>query len=762
MEPEVAVAQATAALKEGRGDSACEIMAQVAEMPACEADLLQMAALVHCMHARHAQALPWLRRAHAQDPRRRDILANLARACFRASRMEEALDCYLRLEQLGWPEAAERLDHIAVLAALALPEEALARAAAMVQAEPDSGAAWLAWGNALEALAQHSAALFALNHALELDAASAEAWTGKAVVLHRMQRYEDALPCHLQAVQLAPDNAGAWANFASTLKQMERHAEALTCCARALAVLPVPDAHALSAAGENAASLTYMIVLTHQAHLLHQSRRAEESADAFARLHALLPGHAGFCSMLLLLRRSIADWQDDEQLLRQVRASVGDKKSVSSSFVVMATVDDPQLQKRAMEQAAAEVSRPARLPVFAPSSSARIRLAYVSADFHKHATAHLMNRFFAMHDRRRFEVFGVSLGRRVDSMTAQLQPQFDHFISAADTPDAELAQILRDLNIDIAIDLKGYTYEARPGIFAERIAPLQVSWLGFPATCGSVDFDVILADRHIIPDTHRHHYTEQVAWVEGGYQCNDDQRPIAPNPPGRAELGLPAQGFVFCCHNAVWKITPAMFASWMRILRGAPNSVLWLLHENKAAVRNLQSAARAHGVDCARLVFAPRVRHEDHLARLARADLFLDTAPCNAHTTASDALWAGLPVLTCTGQTFAARVATSLLHAAGLPELVCATMAHYEQRALALAGDQRGELEALTTRLRTEGKHSRLFNTQASCRAVEQVFLNLLDERGLLAGRAIDQAPLAVAPWNPDCRTLPTPVCACR
>lgn len=735
-EPGLLVAQATAALKEGRNQDACAWLAQAANAPQCEAELLQMAAVVHCLLGRDHDALPWLRRAHALAADRRDILANLARACFRAGCLDEALACHQKLEQQGWPDASEQLDHIAVLAACGEAEQALARAAAVAWNELQSSAAWLAWGNALEALGCHQQALFALDRAVELDRVSVEAWTGKAAVLHRLQRYEEALPAHLQAVQLGPDNAGAWGNFASTLKQMERHAEALSCCARALALLPAPGADALEAAGEHALSFTYLRVLTHQAYLLRQVGRTEEAAAAFGQLSSLLPWHIGFRSMLLYMRRSICDWHQDGQLLSEVCAKLEDKKFLCNPFVVMGTVDDPRLQKIAMENVAAQLPRPACPPLFLPATSKRIRLAYVSADFHHHATAYLMNRFFSMHDRQRFEVFGVALGRcPADDMSAQLRPQFDHFMEAGDKPDAELAQSLRQLGIDIAIDLKGYTHESRPGVFTERIAPLQISWLGFPATSGVGDIDVILADRHIIPESHRQHYSEQVAWVDGCYQCNDDMRPIAPQAPTRAELQLPETGFVFCCHNAIWKLTPTVFSCWMRILRAVPGSVLWLLDENESATRNLRREAQACGIQAERLVFAPRVRHDQHLARLARADLFLDTAPCNAHTTASDALWAGLPLLTCTGQTFAGRVATSLLHAVGLPELICDSMRHYEQRAIALAGGERLELQALTRRLRTEGKRSRLFDTEASCRDVERVYLALLEERGLLAGR---------------------------
>jgi protein O-GlcNAc transferase len=735
-EPALLVAQATAALKEGRNQDACTLLAQVADAPQCEAELLQMAAVVHCLLGRHGEALPWLRRAYALAAHRRDILANLARACFHAGRLDEALACHQQLQQLGWPDLAEQLDHIAVLAAVGEAEEALARSATVARCELQSSAAWLAWGNALEALDYHHPALFALDRAIELDPGSVEAWTGKAVVFHRLQRYEDSLPAHLQAVQLGPDNAGAWSNFASTLKQMERHVDALGCCARALALLPVPTAEALEAAGVHAQAFTYPCVLTHQAYLLRQLGRTEEAAVAFGQLSSLLPWHVGFRSMLLYMRRSICDWHQDAQLLGEVCAKLTDRKSLCNPFVVMGTVDDPRLQKIAIENVSAQLPRPARAPLFLPATGERIRLAYVSADFHYHATAYLMNRFFSMHDRQRFEVFGVSLGRRAaDDMTAQLRPQFDHFMEAGDKPDAELAQSLRQLGIDIAIDLKGYTHESRLGVFTERIAPLQISWLGFPATSGVGDIDVILADRHIIPDSHRQHYSEQVAWVDGCYQCNDDMRPIAPTAPTRAELNLPERAFVFCCHNAIWKVTPTVFACWMRILRAVPGSVLWLLEENESATRNLRREAQAGGVDAGRLVFAPRVSHDEHLARLSRADLFLDTSPCNAHTTASDALWAGLPLLTCTGQTFAGRVATSLLHAVGLPELICDSMQHYEQRAIALAGGQRPELQAISQRLCTAGKRSRLFDTKASCRDVERVYLALLEERGLLAGR---------------------------
>jgi predicted O-linked N-acetylglucosamine transferase (SPINDLY family) len=334
----------------------------------------------------------------------------------------------------------------------------------------------------------------------------------------------------------------------------------------------------------------------------------------------------------------------------------------------------------------------------------RIRLAYLSADFHSHATAVLAAGLFESHDRSRFETIAVSFGPDDASpMRSRLKQGFERFIDVRAKSEAEIARLVRELEVDIAVDLKGYTSDARPAIFSQRPAPIQVNHLGFPGTMGAPFMDYLIADRIIVPEGHKSFYSEQVVWLPDTYQPNDRSREHG-EPIERASAGLPERGFVFCCFNNSYKIQPPVFDVWMRLLRDVPGSMLWLLEDNAAATQNLKREAAARGIDPGQLVFAARCGQAEHLSRHSLADLFLDTLPYNAHTTASDALWMGLPIITCTGSTFAGRVASSLLAAAGLPELVTDSPDQYEALAFRLARDP-SALAAIKSKL-AANRHS--------------------------------------------------------
>jgi predicted O-linked N-acetylglucosamine transferase (SPINDLY family) len=336
-----------------------------------------------------------------------------------------------------------------------------------------------------------------------------------------------------------------------------------------------------------------------------------------------------------------------------------------------------------------------------------------------------MAELFERHDRSRFEIIGVSFGEDDKSkMRKRLVAAFDEFYDVSEKSDEEVATLLHDLQVDIAIDLKGHTQESRPGILAYRPAPIQTSYLGFPGTMGTEFIDYIIADKTVAPFEHQPFYTEKIVHLPDCYQVNDSKRRIAERTPMRQEAGLPETGFVFCCFNNNWKITPDVFGVWMRLLHAVEGSVLWLLGDNESAERNLRKEAQARGIDPARLVFAGRLPLEDHLARHRLADLFLDTLPVNAHTTASDALWAGLPVLTCEGTAFAGRVAASLLNAIGLPELVTHRIEDYEALALRLAKDP-CLLEGYRNRLATNRLTHPLFDTDRFRRHLEAAYLQL-------------------------------------
>jgi predicted O-linked N-acetylglucosamine transferase (SPINDLY family) len=352
-----------------------------------------------------------------------------------------------------------------------------------------------------------------------------------------------------------------------------------------------------------------------------------------------------------------------------------------------------------------------------------VRIAYLSADFYLHATAYLTAGLFELHDRSRFEVLGVSFGPDdASDMRARLVKSFDRFCDVTARSDEEAARLLASLQVDIAVDLKGYTQDARTGILAYRPAPIQICYLGYPGTMGASFMDYVIADATVLPFDQQSFYTEKIIHLPDCYQVNDSRRAIAERTPSRPEAGLPGQGFVFCCFNNNYKITAPIFEVWMRLLSAVPGSVLWLLSDNTSAHNSLRRQAAARGIDAARLVFADRLPIDRHLARQRLADLFLDTLPYNAHTTASDALWAGLPMLTCRGEAFAGRVAASLLNAAGLPELVTGSLQEYEAMALKLATDA-SLLGSIRRKLAQNRPNCPLFDTDRFRRHLEAAYL---------------------------------------
>lgn len=374
-------------------------------------------------------------------------------------------------------------------------------------------------------------------------------------------------------------------------------------------------------------------------------------------------------------------------------------------------------------------------------------MAYVSADFREHAVAYLIAGLFERHDRSRFEITAVSIGPDDKSaMRNRIQAAAEYFVDAWRTHEKDIAALVRQREIDVVVDLNGYTEYNRIGIFSRRPAPIQVNYLGYPGTLGAECMDYIMADRILIPEDRSEFYLEKLAALPDSYQMNDDKRVISDRVFTRAELGLPETGFVFCCFNNSHKITPQMFDCWMRILKQVDSSVLWFLETNATIAGNLKKEAVARGVDARRLVFAKRMPLHDHLARHRLADLFLDTLPYNAHTTASDALWAGLPVITCMGQSFAGRVAASLLNAIPLPELITTTLEAYEALAVAVA-TRHDELEDIKGKLAHRRLTAPLFDTEKTARHIEAAYVAMVarHQAGLAPGH-IDVPRTATMP----------------
>ena len=467
--------------------------------------------------------------------------------------------------------------------------------------------------------------------------------------------------------------------------------------------------------------------------LQHRLRRYPQAVASFARLVSVAPEYPFARANLHLSRIYGCDWTGYDEDVAAIVADLRAGKPACEPFAALASLASPHDQLRAARAWGAAYHPPPPAPPHdaarAAEPGARIRLAYLSADFRDHAMAVLMAGLFERHDRARFETTAISFGPPHDGpMRRRLIAAFDHFVDVHERDDREVAALLRERGIDIAVDLNGYTQGARPAVLAARPAPVQVNYLGYPGTLGVAWIDYIIADRIVIPPQAHDAYDECVVTLPDSYQPNDRSREMFEPTPTRAEVGLPATGFVFCCFNNNFKITPGMFGLWMDVLREVAGSVLWLLGVTETAAANLRAAAAAHDVDPQRLVFAPRIPGPEHLARHRLAELFLDTLPYAAHTTASDALWTGLPVLTCLGSSFAGRVAGSLLHAAGVPELVCGSLEEYRARAIALARDP-AELRALRARLAAGRENCPLFDADRYTRHMEAAFLAMWQRR---------------------------------
>ena len=447
------------------------------------------------------------------------------------------------------------------------------------------------------------------------------------------------------------------------------------------------------------------------------------AGNAYCRALALDPNRIALMSTIVGNRHKGCDWTHFEEDNKYLIDLITKKESIENPFFFLNITDSGSDQIKCATFWGEQYLGKARKDFeFKPTTRSKIRIGYVSSDYHNHATIILIEKLFQTHQKSDFETIGISLlTNRNDEITERIRQHFDEYHEVADLSNHEISEKIKDLEIDILIDLKGYTKNSRTAIFAYRPAPVQVSYLGFPGTMG-VDFmDYIISDDVVTPPGHENFYSEKIVRLPVSYQINNNQRQIAEKTGDREDHGLPQAGFVFCCFNNSYKITPRVFSIWMRLLQQVDHSVLWLLHDNDDAVRNLRKEAAQRGIDPARLVFAPRQLPELHLARHCHADLFLDTLPINAHTTASDALWAGLPLLTCPGEAFAARVAASLLTAAGLPELIAPDWAEYERLALQLATEPE-RLAELKARLQANRLTCDLFNTEKTTRALEAAY----------------------------------------
>jgi predicted O-linked N-acetylglucosamine transferase (SPINDLY family) len=671
---------------------------------------------------RPGEALQPLARALDLRPDLAEAHYQRAAALHELARPDEARETVARALALSPDHLKAAFLHAVVLGDLQRPQEARAAYDDLLRRSPGHVEALNNRGLLAWQAHDPDAALADFDRALLRQPDHAAALTNRALVLAGIGRAAEALADYERLLVLNPDNAGTWNQHGAMLRLLDRSQEALESFERALALDP-----------------DFALALTNRGYLrwVLESRYDEAKAD-LTRALALEPDQSWLEGELFYMKMQGADWDGFAEARAALSAHIAAGKQVIRPFAWQAACADPaSLQRCSRIFAGAEFPAMPSVPP-APRAPGRIRIGYLSADFREQATAYLMAGVYDAHDRGDFEIVAFDNGfDDASPMRARLEAAFERIVPITGLSDAQAAEAVRAAGIDILVNLNGWFGKPRMGVFARRAAPVQVNYLGFPATLGAPYMDYIIADRTVIPEDERRFYDEAVVWLPDSYQANDDKR-AQPNPISRAAAGLPENAFVFCNFNQGYKLAPETFAIWLRLLRRCENSVLWLLRDHDVAMARLRLEAERHGVSGERLIFAPMMPLERHLSRVALADLFLDTLPYNAHTTASDALWAGVPLVTCRGTAFAGRVAASLLQAAGLPDLIAGTAEEYETLAETLARDPQ-MLASIRARLAQNRGTCPLFDTARFTRNLEAAY------RVMMARARAGAAPQAFA-----------------
>jgi predicted O-linked N-acetylglucosamine transferase (SPINDLY family) len=683
----------------------------------------------------------------ALDPEYANAFCNRGVVLQHLNRLDAARDSYDRAISLNPNDALTFFNRGAVLRELEEFEEALASYNQAIRIKPDYVEPYCNRGILLAELKQWDAALASYNRSIEINPAFSPAYFYRGILLQEQKQSREALASYDQALAIRPDYPEAYCNCGVLYTELGQWEAALASLDRAIALRP-DFAEAHSCRGNLFARLQqhetalanfdralaikpeFAEVYHNRGNVLIRMKRFVEAIASYDQAIALKPD----CRFLLGARThakmNICDWTGFRSDVGRLADGIEIDRAVSEPFPMLALLDRPDLHQKAAqiwvrEMHPANHSLPSLQKV--PAGN-KIRLGYFSADFHDHPVAVIMAELFESHDRSKYEMTAFSYGPdSKDPMRRRLEKAFDRLIDVRGMPDQDIVLLARSLNIDIAVDLGGFTGDSRTQIFALRAAPIQVNYLGYPGTMGADYMDYLIADSIVVPQAHQHHYTEKIVRLPDSYLPNDSTRAIADTVFTREELGLPSTGFVFCCFNNNYKITPDIFDCWMRILGRVENSVLWLSQNHPTAADNLRREALRRGVNAQRLIFAQRMPAlPEHLARHRAADLFLDTLPYNAHATAIDALWAGLPVLTRMGESFPARVAASLLKAIALPELITSTVEEYEELAVQLAAHPQ-RMQELRRKLNANRLRTPLFETRSFTKHLEAAYTAILE-----------------------------------
>ena len=700
--------------REGRWDAANALYREVLAADPGHVEALHLAGVLAMRSGDIDAGIALFERAVDANPTHSVAMMSLARALTQAGRREAALSTYervLAVEQ-NFAQAHYELGNACMV--FQEPEAALARYDRFLMLEPGHAAGWSNRGNALQELERHREAVESYDRALALQPGNASAIFNRGNALRALDQREAALASYDRALQLDSRLAEAHYGRGLMLRAANRKQEALLAFETAVALKP-----------------RYVDALVNLVGTLDDLGRRGEVGPPLEQLLQIDPDYDNAFGRLLLCRLDNADWRDYAEHVLRVDSGLSAGQRLIDPFQTLAVCTSAAKQLRAAELHAAGTPPGAVAPLVSRSlrKPGKIRLAYVSADFREHAASFLMAGVFEHHDREKFETLAISLlPREPSAIGARVAAAFDRFIEVIGQSDAEIVALLRELDVDIAVDLMGYTARSQPGIFTRRAAPVQINYLGFPGTLGSPAIDYLVADSFLVPQELTPHYSESIVYLPECFQANDDRCLIGPQPT-RASVGLLQGVPVLCCFNSNFKLNPPVFNAWMQILRDTPDGVLWLLGESSVLQGNLRKEAAARGVDPKRLVFSGKCSYEAHLGRLGLADLFLDTTPYNAGATASDALRVGVPVLTWAGEPLASRMAGSLLRTVGLDELITWNYADYVRKAVDLLSRPEG-LAELRARLAVNLRTTPLFNTARFCRHLDAAYIEM-HERAL-------------------------------
>ncbi len=644
-------------------------------------------------------------------PRHTMLLSNLGVIFIQKGQLEDAITIIERSLQLNPNQADALNNHGIALKGPKCYEKALVSYDRAIALKPDYAEAYTNRGNALQELKRFDEALASYDSAIALRPDIAEAYTNRGDVLQKLKRLDEALISHDRAITLKPDYAEAHSNRANVLQELRQLDEALDSYGCAIALNP-----------------DYVEVYSYRGHILQKLNRLDEALASYECARALKLDMDFILGALLHTKMQLCLWDELPKHLNELMHKINQDEKVEEPFLVLTLIDDPELHRKTAEAYLKQkypqshvLPKIQRYP-----QHAKLRVGYFSADFRDHPVSGLSAELYERHDRNQFEIHAFSFGPDTqDEWNLRIKAGVDYFHDVRTISDNEIALLARNLEIDIAVDLGGYTAGARTGVFAMQAAPIQVSYLGYPSTMAAVYIDYLIADRTLIPEDQQRHYLEKIVYLPSA-TVNLSKRTVSERVLTRQEFGLPETGFVFCCFNSHYKITPTTFAGWMRILNAVEGSVLWLLDGPSEAVTNLKKEAIKVGINEERLIFAKHMPLEEQLKRTPLADLFMDTLPYNAGTTACNTLRMGVPVLTCMGQSLVSRIAASLLNAVNMPELITTTQEHYEALAIELAM-QPEKLTLIKAQLVANLANAPLYDTSLYTKHLESAYLTMYE-----------------------------------